>query len=193
MKTIGLAGRAGSGKSAVARLLAERDGVEWIDLDRVAWDAYEPGTEAFYRIVERFGEDVIGEDGEIDRGELAVRVFLDPEAKAVLEAIVHPEVAARLSFLIDDHRDLGTEVLLVEGALLTSSPHVDRSVFDAVIWFDASDEERERRLAAEGRAEHAPRGAEVTPGEGAVLVDAEDGIEQVAARVWEQIQALPSA
>ena len=193
MKTIGLAGRAGCGKSAVARLLAERDGVEWIDLDRVAWDAYEPGTEAFYRIVGRFGEDVIGEDGAIDRGDLAVQVFLDPEAKADLEAIVHPEVAARLSFLIDDLQDLGTEVLLVEGALLTSSPHVDSSVFDAVIWFEASDAERERRLAAEGRSEHAPRGAELAPGDEAVLVDAEEGIEQVAQRVWERIRALSDA
>ncbi len=190
MKVIGLAGRVGSGKSAVARLLSSVRGVEWIDLDRVAWETYEPGTETFGRVVERFGDEIVAEDGTIDRGELAVRVFVEAGAKEDLEAIVHPAIVQRLRTLCDEERARGTDVLLVEGALLTTSPHVDRSVFDAVIWLDASDPVRRKRLQAAGRGDHAPRGDDLSPNDGSIAVDAEGAIDEVAERVWSRVQAL---
>ena len=188
MKTIGLAGRPGCGKSAVARVVAEDRGIVWVDLDQVAWDTYAPGTEAFSRVVGRFGDDVVGEDGEIDRGELAVRVFLDHEAKADLEAIVHRAVVDRLEHIRAEHRERGIDVLLVEGALLTSSPHVDRSIFDAILWLEAPDDVREERLRAVGRADHAARGDDLTPGD-AVVVDSVGTVDEVARRVREAIDA----
>lgn len=187
MKTIGLAGRPGSGKSAVARALASDVGVEWIDLDRVAWETYAPGTETFDRVVERFGDRVVAEDGGIDRGELAVLVFLDPGGKDDLEAIVHPAVLERLKELCEDHCKRGTEIFLVEGALLASSRYVDWSIFDAVLWLDASDAAREARLRGAGRADHASRGDDMSPGDRAIVVDAEGTIREVAERVRERI------
>lgn len=187
MQIIGLAGRPGSGKSAVARALAEEAGVEWIDLDRIAWETYAPGSETFARVVDRFGDDIIGADGEIDRGELAVRVFLDPEAKTDLEAIVHPAVLDHLCQLADAHRAGGTKTLLVEGALLSSSPHVDPTVFDAILWLDAPDDVRAERLRTAKRADHAARGDDLAPGKGAVVIDAVGTIADVADRVREQI------
>jgi dephospho-CoA kinase len=187
MKTIGLAGRPGSGKSAVARALAMDAGVEWINLDQVAWETYAPGTETFDRVVKRFGDRVIAESGEIDRGELAVLIFLDPAGKDDLEAIVHPAVLERLAELCQDHRSGGLEILLVEGALLASSRHVDWSIFDAVLWLNASDATREARLRGEGRADHASRGDDMSPGDRAIVVDAEGTIREVAERVRERI------
>ena len=190
MKIIALAGRPGSGKSAVARALASHSGFEWIDLDRVAWETYAPGTETFDRVVERFGDDVVAEDGAIDRGELAVHVFLDPRGKDDLEAIVHPAVLEHLKEICGDHRKRGTDVLLVEGALLASSRHVDWSTLDAVLWFDAPDAVREERLRVAGRADHASRGDDVSPGDRAILIDAEGTIREVAERVRERILGL---
>ncbi|MGB2984134.1 MAG: dephospho-CoA kinase [Candidatus Bipolaricaulia bacterium] len=190
MKIIGLAGRPGSGKSAVADALASRPNVAWIDLDRVAWETYAPGTETFDLVVGRFGEGVVTEDGEIDRGELAVAVFIDPDAREDLEAIVHPAVAERLVALCEEHRERGTKVVLVEGALLTTSRHVDRSIFDAVIWLDVPDFVREERLRAAGRLDHAGRGDDLAPDDSAILIEAQGSLSEVSTCVWKRIAEL---
>lgn len=190
MKIIGLAGRPGSGKSAVARALAAETEVEWIDLDRVAWETYAPGSETFDRVVDRFGEEIVDADGEIDRGELAIRIFLDSEAKADLEAIVHPAVLDHLLRFAEAHRVGGTKILLVEGALLSSSPHVNPTTFDAILWLDAPDDVRAERLRVAGRADHAARGDNMAPGLGAVVIDAVGTVADVADRIREQIADL---
>ena len=66
---IGLTGGIGSGKSTVAQMLADR-GAVIIDADRVAHEVYEPGTEGHDLLVERFGTEIISEDGSIDRARL---------------------------------------------------------------------------------------------------------------------------
>ena len=185
--TIGLAGKPGSGKSAVGQALASRPGIERIDLDRLAWDVYAPKTGTFDRVVERFGDEVVGPSGEIDRGELAVRVFLDPGAKEDLEAIVHPAVLEQLEAMQAEHARRGTALLIVEGALLTSSPHVHPSLFDAVVWLEAADAVREGRLAADGRIDHVARGDGLAPGDAAIVVDADGSIDEVADRVLRAI------
>jgi dephospho-CoA kinase len=191
MKIIGLAGRAGSGKSAVARALAAAAAdTVWIELDRVAWETYAPGAESYAAVVERFGEGVLNEDGSIDRGELAVRAFVEAGAREDLEAIVHPAVLARMMGLAEEERERGTEILLVEGALLSSSPHVDRSVFDAILWFEVSDDVREARLRASGRADHVVRGDDVSPGASAIVIDAVGSIEDVVGRVRRVIDKI---
>jgi len=86
---IGLTGNIGTGKSTVARMLAEL-GAETIDADKVAHAVMRAGTPAHARIVEAFGSGVVGHDGEIDRAWLGALVFADPAALARLEAIVHP-------------------------------------------------------------------------------------------------------
>ena len=86
---IGLTGNIGTGKSTVARVLAEL-GAEVIDADKVAHEAMRAGTPAHGAIVEAFGPEVLAPDGEIDRARLGAIVFTDPAALARLEAIVHP-------------------------------------------------------------------------------------------------------
>jgi dephospho-CoA kinase len=189
-KLIGLAGKPGSGKSAVGRALASRPGIEWIDLDRVAWETYASGTATFGRVVARFGEEIVDASGEIDRGELAVRVFLDPAVKEDLEAIVHPAVMERLEALRAEHDRRGTAFLVAEGALLATSPHVEASAFDAVVWLDASDSVRQARLAADGRADHVARGDDLSPRTGAIVIDADGTVAEVTDRVLRAISDL---
>lgn len=118
---VGLTGGIGSGKSTVAELLAER-GAHVIDADRVAHEVYAPGTLGFERIVERFGEDIVGEDGAIDRARLGALVFRDKDALSDLNGLVHPlvraEVAARIADIVADDPDA---ILVIEAALMTET------------------------------------------------------------------------
>lgn len=86
---VGITGNIGSGKSTVAAMLGAL-GATVIDADQVAHSVMRGGTPGFMRVVETFGSQVIGPDGEVDRKRLADIVFGDPGALAQLEAIVHP-------------------------------------------------------------------------------------------------------
>jgi dephospho-CoA kinase len=97
---IGLTGNIATGKSTVAAMLASL-GADVFDADRLAHDVMRPGTAVFRRIVERFGLDVVGAHGEIDRAKLGAIVFADPAALRHLEQIVHPAVVEITRQLLD--------------------------------------------------------------------------------------------
>jgi len=90
LKLIGLTGGAGSGKSTVASMLRELGAVV-LDADVAAHTVYEPGSLGFDLIEAEFGPDYI-RDGKIDRARLGELVFHDADARARLNAIVHPLV-----------------------------------------------------------------------------------------------------
>jgi dephospho-CoA kinase len=87
LRIIGLTGTYCAGKNFVAGLLEER-GLPVLDVDKLGHQAVEAGREA---ILARFGGDLPGPGGKIDRRRLGERVFGKPEELAALEAIVHPE------------------------------------------------------------------------------------------------------
>lgn len=91
MYLIGLTGNIATGKSAVARILAEL-GAYVIDADALVHQLQRRGTSLHAAIVAEFGPGILDTAGEIDRARLGARVFADPAALARLEAIVHPAV-----------------------------------------------------------------------------------------------------
>ncbi|MGO2140798.1 MAG: dephospho-CoA kinase [Leucobacter sp.] len=91
MQLIALTGGIASGKSTVGRRLEELGAVR-IDADQLARDAVAAGSPGLSQVVSRFGVELLGADGELDRAALGERVFRDPEELAALNAIVHPEV-----------------------------------------------------------------------------------------------------
>ncbi|HIE53335.1 MAG TPA: dephospho-CoA kinase [Armatimonadetes bacterium] len=93
MYLIGLTGNIATGKSTVAKILAEL-GAEVIDSDALTRELYRPGTEVYGQIVAEFGEEILHPDGTIDRERLGDLVFADPQRLRRLEAIVHPAVEA---------------------------------------------------------------------------------------------------
>lgn len=190
MKVIGIAGPAGSGKSSVARELARRARGVWIDLDRVAWSSYEPGTPTFSALVERFGPGILDASGRVDRSALAERAFADAEAKGALDRIVHPAVGAALARRIAEERRAGRRLLLVEGALLATSADVDRSLFDAMIWLDAPPETRAARLERDRRAAHAARNAEIAPPDDVIRIDTDAPLGEVVDRLRRTIDRV---
>ncbi len=88
---IGLTGGIASGKSTAARLLGEL-GAYVIDADKLGHRAYEPDRPAFAAVVAAFGDDVVAENGQIDRKVLGGKVFGDDDALKRLTDIVWPEI-----------------------------------------------------------------------------------------------------
>ena len=88
---VGLTGGIASGKSLVAEMFAEL-GAQIIDTDVIAREVVEPGTPALEDIRRRFGNEVIAEDGRLNRGALRRLVFSDAVARKDLESILHPRI-----------------------------------------------------------------------------------------------------
>ena len=101
MLTIGLTGGIGSGKSTVARLLAER-GALVVDADRIAREVLEPGSPGLAAVAAEFGAGVLAADGSLDRAALAAIVFADEAARRRLDGLVHPLVRRRSAEMIAD-------------------------------------------------------------------------------------------
>ncbi|GAA1210186.1 dephospho-CoA kinase [Microbacterium maritypicum] len=91
MPLIALTGGIASGKSTIARRLAEH-GAVIIDADQIVRDVQSPGSPVLARISEAFGTAVIAPDGALDRAALGAKVFGDADLLAQLNAIVHPAV-----------------------------------------------------------------------------------------------------
>lgn len=93
MILVGLTGGIASGKSLVSKLLNEL-GAYIIDADEIAREVIQPGEPAYQEILPQFGEEILNEDGTIDRSKLGRLVFSDPVKRTLLEGIVHPRVFA---------------------------------------------------------------------------------------------------
>jgi dephospho-CoA kinase len=115
---IGITGPIGCGKSAVAGWLAERPGVVAIDADRVAREVLDRAEPAFDAVVARFGEGLVGNDGELDRAALGRVVFSDPAALRDLEGIIHPAVRPRILAQLAAAEAAGAEVVIIEAIKL---------------------------------------------------------------------------
>jgi len=89
---IGLTGNIATGKSVVARMLADL-GADVIDADALVHGLQRKGAPTYDAIVAEFGSGILRADGEIDRKALGAIVFTDPQQLRSLEAIVHPAVA----------------------------------------------------------------------------------------------------
>ncbi|WP_430388198.1 dephospho-CoA kinase [Dyella sp. 20L07] len=90
---VALTGGIASGKSAVSRRF-EAFGIHVYDADIAARDVIAPGTEGLRAVVAHFGDDVLDDQGALDRSAMRRRVFGDDDARRALEAIIHPRVRA---------------------------------------------------------------------------------------------------
>jgi dephospho-CoA kinase len=126
---VGLTGGIGSGKSTVAHLL-ERRGAVVFDADALAREAVAPGAPGHDAVVERFGADVLGPGGELDREALASIVFADPAARRDLEAIVHPQVRRLFAEGCEAYRDTDRVVVFSAPLLVETGMH---TAFDVLV------------------------------------------------------------
>ena len=127
-------------------MLAERGAVV-VDADRLAREAVAVGTAGFRAVVDRFGPDVVADDGALDRRALAGVVFDDPEALADLNGIVHPPVRAAISERVAELQGTDAVVVLEIPLLVESGRSYGAS---QVIVVDCPEDVAVRRLV-EGR------------------------------------------
>jgi dephospho-CoA kinase len=142
---VGLTGGIGSGKSTVAERFVAA-GAELIDADQVAREVVVPGKPAWKKIVEHFGDEILDDEGFIDRPALGAIVFADPAKRALLNELTHPPVieaiADQLEMLTAFDGVVVLDVpLLVEGG-------VDRG-YDAIVVVAAKPETQLQRLLAD--------------------------------------------
>jgi len=133
MLRLGLTGGIGSGKSTVARMLAER-GAVIIDADAISRELVEPGEPALDRLVEEFGTGILREDGSLNRGALARVAFDDAAAAARLNQIMHPAIREESERRIADAVRRGATVVVYDMPLLVETGQ--QEVVDRVIVVD---------------------------------------------------------
>ncbi len=144
MLKVGLSGGIGSGKTQVARGLAERGAVV-IDADVLAREVVLPGSPGLAAVVAEFGADVLAPDGSLDRPRLGSMVFAEPERLAALNAIVHPLVAARTRELMAAAP--ADAIVVHDGPLLVENGLA--GAYDVVVIVDAAEETRLARLTTD--------------------------------------------
>ena len=144
MVLIALTGGIGSGKSTIAQQL-ENLGAFTVDADQLSRDAVAPGTVGLAAIAQQFGNEVITQDGSLDRAKLGEIVFRDEKARKLLESIVHPEVQRLASEKFQAFREQDAQAVIVyEIPLLVETGALEG--WDEIVLADAPAEVRIRRL-----------------------------------------------
>ena len=149
MKTIGITGGVGSGKSRVLSYMETKYNAVICQADHVAWKLQEPGQKCYAQIVAYFGENILDEDGTINRGKLGQIVFANKEKLYKLNQIMHPAVKEYIVEWIQRERNDETAYFIIEAALLLED---DYSQICDEMWYIYSNESirRDRLKSSRG-------------------------------------------
>ena len=142
---VGLTGGIGAGKSTVADLFSKLGAVV-IRSDELARQVIEPNTPGFQKVLSRFGNQILQENGSIDRNKLAQIVFNDPIALKDLEDIIHPLVRSKTNEIMDSQTQ---ETILVNEVPLLLEKNMG-NLFDFLVVVISSEKNRLSRLIKRG-------------------------------------------
>lgn len=142
MKTIGITGGVGSGKSTVLNILKEICSCDIIQADEVARQLMSKGAKAYVEVLDFFGEEILASDREIDRKLLADIIFKSPNKRMVLNSIVHPLVKKEIINKINLHKiNNDVDYTFVEAALLLEDHY---EIFMDEVWYIYANEDARR-------------------------------------------------
>ena len=147
MRFIGITGGIGAGKSEILQYIRKHYKCEIYLADEVAHLVKEPGTKCFLQLVELLGEEIVGEDGQIDKAAMAAKIFVDEDTLEKVNAIVHPAVKEFLLDKLEKAKKSGkVELFFVEAALLIEGGY--GPLVDEMWYVHADDTIRTERLRA---------------------------------------------
>ena len=148
MLVIGLTGGIGSGKSTVASIFANL-GIQVINADQLARDVVEYGSPALAAIVERYGENILLEDGSLNRSDLREIVFANVSEREWLEQLTHPLIAQLMK---DQLQAVSSPYAILESPLLIETDQ--KELVDRILVIDiVEDTQLRRTLARDDSAE----------------------------------------
>ena len=151
MKVIGITGGVGAGKSEVLNIIRLLCSCIIVKADDLARSLEVRGEVCYRPLVELLGDEVLGDDGQIDAKKMAHMIFADgsEDLLAKVNAIVHPAVKERILSMIDDARADGeADYFFIEAALLIED-HYDKIVDE--LWYVYADEDVRRQRLKETR------------------------------------------
>ena len=138
---IGLTGGIASGKTTVCNLFKDLS-VEIIDADVISHELSKKGGAAFEEIIEAFEDEIIGNDGELDRKKLRSIVFNDNTKKKILEGIIHPKVLLSINEKIKASQ---SDYLIISVPLMIETGM--NAMMDRVLLIDCNIETQIERLS----------------------------------------------
>lgn len=139
---LGITGGVGCGKSTVLHLLSSQYGAKLLMADDIGHEVMEPGMPAWREIREQFGEEILTEEGTVDRDMLASLIYQDDAKRLLLNHIVHPHVFQEIEKRIKEWKE---EPLIVLETAILFETGCD-ALCDEVWWVDTDRETRIQRL-----------------------------------------------
>lgn len=145
MRLIGVTGGVGAGKSEVLNYIKKHYKCRIYLADEVAHLVKVKGEECYYELVSLLGEDILQEDGEINKSAMAAKIFADDALLEQVNEIVHPQVRIYLEKRIREaQEDVDTEIMFIEAALLIEAGY--KELVDELWYIYADVEVRKKRL-----------------------------------------------
>ncbi len=126
MRTIGITGGVGCGKSAVIKYIEDHYNARIIFADNLAYELESPGHECYDDIVALLGREILDEDGCIDKRAMAAKIFADPDLLLQVNGIIHPAVKRYILQAIDEEKAAGRyDLFVLEAALLIEEKYYE--------------------------------------------------------------------
>jgi dephospho-CoA kinase len=160
MLKVGLTGGIATGKSYVLGVLSEL-GCEVLDADQTARQVVEPGQPAFSEIVVHFGQQVLGQDGKLDRAKLGAVIFASATEREKLNSIVHPRVyEAQAGWMESVFQQNPQTIAVIDAALMIETNSYKR--FDKIVVVYCEPQIQLERLMARNHLSHAEAQARIS-------------------------------
>jgi len=151
MRLVGLTGGIASGKSTVSNLFKDA-GVPVVDADVVARNVVQKGTGGWKKIVKAFGDEILLDDGEIDRARLGQIVFSDPSKRQLLNRLLAPHISSGIFWEIAKLWMKGCKVIVLDIPLLFETK-MDRWTNPVIVVWVNPETQIERLMSRDGCSE----------------------------------------
>ena len=144
MLKIGITGGVGSGKTVVLKYLEDKYNAMVVVADEVAHLLEAKGMPCYNELIKKFGNEILGDDEEIDKKKFAEVLFRDSANTDIVNSIVHPAVNKYIFDKMKEAESSNVKIFIVEAALLIENGY--DKILDELWYVYVSKEVRRIRL-----------------------------------------------